>query len=96
MSFAYPFSRTAEAMRPSPIRELFKMTQRRGMISFAGGLPDPIIFPVEEFASCAEALQEANSSMGKIIGSGSPPANEIIPRRCVILNSSRIGEGRIA
>ena len=58
MSFAYPFSRVAEAMRPSPIRELFKLTQRRGMISFAGGLPDPIIFPVEEFASCAEALQE--------------------------------------
>ena len=58
MSFPYPFSRAAEAMRPSPIRELFKMTQRRGMISFAGGLPDPIIFPVEEFASCAEVLQE--------------------------------------
>jgi len=58
MSFAYPFSRAAEAMRPSPIRELFKMTQRRGMISFAGGLPDPIIFPIEEFASCAEVLQE--------------------------------------
>ena len=58
MSFAYPFSSIARAMRPSPIRELFKLTQRRGMISFAGGLPDPIIFPVEEFASCAEALQE--------------------------------------
>ena len=58
MPFPYPFSRAAEAMRPSPIRELFKMTQRRGMISFAGGLPDPIIFPVEEFASCAEVLQE--------------------------------------
>ena len=58
MSFEFPFSRAARAMRPSPIRELFKMTQRRGMISFAGGLPDPIIFPVEEFASCAEVLQE--------------------------------------
>jgi 2-aminoadipate transaminase len=44
-------------MRPSPIRELFKMTQRPGMISFAGGLPDPAIFPVDEFASCAEALR---------------------------------------
>jgi 2-aminoadipate transaminase len=44
-------------MRPSPIRELFKMTERSGMISFAGGLPDPAIFPVEEFASCAEALR---------------------------------------
>jgi 2-aminoadipate transaminase len=58
MGFPFRFSHAAEVMRPSPIRELFKMTQRRGMISFAGGLPDPIIFPVEEFAACAEALSE--------------------------------------
>jgi 2-aminoadipate transaminase len=55
--FAYRYSQLAEGMRPSPIRELFKMTQRPGMISFAGGLPDPAIFPVEEFAACAEALR---------------------------------------
>jgi 2-aminoadipate transaminase len=58
MGFPFRYSRAAEVMRPSPIRELFKLTQRRGMISFAGGLPDPMIFPVEEFASCAEALSE--------------------------------------
>lgn len=57
MSFTYSFSRSATAMRPSPIRELFKLIQRPGMISFAGGLPDPQIFPVEEFALCAEALR---------------------------------------
>lgn len=58
MAFSYRYSRIADTMRPSPIRELFKMTQRRGMISFAGGLPDPLIFPVDEFGSCAEALTE--------------------------------------
>src|SRR5512142_1905550 len=57
MSFTYGLSRMAQAMRPSPIRELFKMTQRPGMISFAGGLPDPAIFPVAEFAACARALE---------------------------------------
>ncbi len=57
MAFPYRWSRITEAMRPSPIRELFKMTQRPGMISFAGGLPDPAIFPVEEFAECADALR---------------------------------------
>ncbi|MGE5236929.1 MAG: PLP-dependent aminotransferase family protein, partial [Acidobacteriota bacterium] len=56
MAFPYVYSRLAEAMRPSPIRELFAMTQKPGMISFAGGLPDPAIFPVEEFASCADIL----------------------------------------
>ncbi len=57
MAFPYRYSGIVGAMRPSPIRELFKMTQRPGMISFAGGLPDPAIFPVAEFAACASALQ---------------------------------------
>jgi 2-aminoadipate transaminase len=45
-------------MRPSPIRELFTLIQRPGMISFAGGLPDPAIFPVREFAECGAVLAE--------------------------------------
>lgn len=57
MSFPYPFSCSATAMRPSPIRELFKLIQKPGMISFAGGLPDPEIFPVQEFAACTEVLR---------------------------------------
>ena len=52
----FRFSKLAEKMQPSPIRELFKMTQQPGMISFAGGLPDPDTFPVEGFASCADVL----------------------------------------
>jgi 2-aminoadipate transaminase len=55
--FNYRYSQLAEGMRPSPIRELFKMTQQPRMISFAGGLPDPAIFPVEEFAACADVLR---------------------------------------
>lgn len=58
MAFQYGLSRSAQAMRPSPIRELFKLIQKPGMISFAGGLPDPQIFPVQEFAGCAEVLRE--------------------------------------
>jgi 2-aminoadipate transaminase len=58
VAFSYRYSKLAESMRPSPIRELFKLTQRPGMISFAGGLPDPAIFPVAEFAECAGALRE--------------------------------------
>ncbi len=51
------FSAVAGRMRPSPIRELFALTQRPGMISFAGGLPDPEGFPVEAFADCAGVLE---------------------------------------
>jgi len=41
------YSDRANNMTASEIRELLKVTQRPGMISFAGGLPNPDTFPVE-------------------------------------------------
>lgn len=41
------FSDRANGMTASEIRELLKVTQRPGMISFAGGLPNPDTFPIE-------------------------------------------------
>lgn len=52
----FRYSRIAQRMQPSPIRELFKLLSRPGIISFAGGLPDPAAFPVEQFAACADVL----------------------------------------
>jgi 2-aminoadipate transaminase len=52
----FRLSDLARQMQPSPIRELFRMIQQPGMISFAGGLPDPDLFPVEQFAACADVL----------------------------------------
>ncbi len=40
-------SERAKGMKASEIRELLKLTQRPGIISFAGGLPNPEAFPVE-------------------------------------------------
>jgi len=34
-------ARRAERMNPSVIREILKVTERPGIISFAGGLPSP-------------------------------------------------------
>jgi 2-aminoadipate transaminase len=46
-------------MRSSDIRELLKVTQRPGVISFAGGLPSPDAFPVERFEqACHKVLSE--------------------------------------
>ncbi len=42
------YSASARVMTRSLIRELLKLTRRGGIISFAGGLPDPATFPVEE------------------------------------------------
>lgn len=59
-----------ECVRASDIRELLKVTEKPEMISFAGGLPAPELFPVERLKevtmrvleSCgAEALQYATT-----------------------------------
>lgn len=51
------YSETALNIKPSPIRELLKYTKTPGMISFAGGNPDPAIFPVQEFYEAADILK---------------------------------------
>lgn len=49
-------SKVALNVKPSPIRALLKYTKTPGVISFAGGNPDPAIFPVEEFSEAAAIL----------------------------------------
>jgi 2-aminoadipate transaminase len=49
----------AAKMNPSVIREILKVTEKPGIISFAGGLPSSKTFPVAEFeAACAKVLQD--------------------------------------
>ena len=46
----------AEKMNPSVIREILKVTEKPGIISFAGGLPSPKTFPVEAFAAACQTV----------------------------------------
>jgi 2-aminoadipate transaminase len=49
----------AAKMNPSVIREILKVTEKPGIISFAGGLPSPKTFPVAEFeAACTKVLRD--------------------------------------
>lgn len=50
------FSGKAQNVRPSPIREMLSVIRQPGMISFAGGMPAPDVFPVKEFHEGAEVL----------------------------------------
>ena len=43
----WKLAQRAEKMNPSVIREILKVTEKPGIISFAGGLPSPQTFPVE-------------------------------------------------
>jgi len=51
------FSNRAKGIKASVIRELLKLTNRPGIISFAGGLPDPMLFPTKQIGEIsAEVL----------------------------------------
>lgn len=53
----WTLARRAARMNPSVIREILKITEKPGIISFAGGLPSAKTFPVTEFAAaCAQVL----------------------------------------
>ena len=55
----WQLARRAAKMNPSVIREILKVTERPGIISFAGGLPSAKTFPVAEFeAACAKVLHD--------------------------------------
>ncbi len=44
------FATRASRMKASEIRELLKLLDQPGIISFAGGIPDPALFPASDFA----------------------------------------------
>ena len=45
---AIRFAKRMEALNGSEIRELLKLIEKPEVISFAGGLPAPELFPIEE------------------------------------------------
>lgn len=54
--FADVFAERTTRMDASVIREILKVAQRPDVISFAGGLPAPELFPVEEVRRAADAV----------------------------------------
>lgn len=74
-------SRTAR-LKPSEIREFLALLGRPGIISFAGGIPDPALFPVEQIASTAAAILadpvRRTQALQYAPSSGYPPLREWI------------------
>ena len=57
VSLNWIFSVRAQEMKSSAIREILKITQRPDVISFAGGLPAPELFPIEALKkACVKVL----------------------------------------
>ena len=49
-------SRAAGRLKPSSVREILKMTESPEVISFAGGLPAPELFPVDAIARACQTV----------------------------------------
>ncbi|MCO5183283.1 MAG: PLP-dependent aminotransferase family protein [Anaerolineae bacterium] len=54
------YAQRMQWMGSSMIRELLKLTARPEIISFAGGLPAPELFPVEEFQAATDRVLSQN------------------------------------
>jgi DNA-binding transcriptional MocR family regulator len=71
-------------MRASEIRELLKVLERPGIVSFAGGIPDPALFPVAEVKAAYGAILddagEARSGLQYSTSEGHLPLREWIVR----------------
>jgi 2-aminoadipate transaminase len=79
----WTLARRAERMNPSVIREILKVTERPGIISFAGGLPSAKTFPVTEFAAaCATVLRDdAQAALQYSASEGFAPLVEMVAAR---------------
>lgn len=62
-SLSVPFSRRAQQLSGSAIREILKVTVRPEIISFAGGLPTPAGFPVAEIQ---QAFDKVFAEQGRV------------------------------
>ncbi len=76
------YARRADSMKASEIRELLKLLEQPGIISFAGGIPDPALFPAQAAAAAyAEALaseRSAATAMQYSVSEGYAPLREWI------------------
>ena len=54
------FSTRMDLLKGSEIRELLKLTAQPDIISFAGGMPAPELFPVEQMMEASRAVLEEN------------------------------------
>ena len=68
------FASRADRMKASEIRELLKLLDQPDIISFAGGIPDPKLFPQEQFAEAlAASVRETPASLQYSASEGYAP-----------------------
>jgi 2-aminoadipate transaminase len=76
------YAQRAKIAQSSAIRELLKFTQNPEIISFAGGLPAPDVFPTERFREACNRVLEKQAQVALQYGAteGYEPLREMIAR----------------
>jgi 2-aminoadipate transaminase len=82
------FAQRTKVIKSSIIRELLKLTQRPEVISFAGGLPAPELFPITRFQEACQRVLADNGASALQYGTteGYAPLREMIAQ-----NTARYG-----
>ena len=62
VSWSKKFADRTSRMRASDIREILKVTAQPDIISLAGGLPAPELFPVDQYRRAFEWVLETNGA----------------------------------
>ena len=80
------FAARTQRMSSSAIREILKVTEQPDVISFAGGLPAPEVFPVEEVAETADIILKESGAQALQYSTteGYRPLREVIARGAVV------------
>lgn len=74
------FAGRAERMRASEIRELLKLLDQPDIISFAGGIPDPKLFPSEAMGRAYEEVLKDPAALQYSVSEGYRPLREWLVR----------------
>lgn len=76
------FSKMATSLKASEIREILKITQMPDVISFAGGMPAPELFPIKEMEDiCVEVLKNnGRSALQYSTTEGFKPLRDLIAK----------------
>lgn len=93
----FKFANRMSHLKASEIREILKVTERPEVISFAGGLPAPELFPLEDIKTVNRMVleEEGSKALQYTTTEGYPPLREWIARRMNARLSTRFQSDNI-
>ncbi len=85
MDIQTKFSDKVKHLEASAIREIFKLLDKPGIISFAGGAPDPELFPCEQLAKAASdvLINQGKVALQYGVTEGYTPLRDWVKNRLV-------------